>query len=371
MGSACCQEAGERQEAYVSTRVLSLTLLAALCVVAVAGCGDEVNPNGDGGVGGDGGIGDGGEIPSLDAACAVGGAKAVLKRLNLVVIYDRSGSMGDGVNGDPAQKWTPVGTGLKAFFQDPESIGVNASLQYFPYKQNPLEQCNASAYFFPDVPLTALPSTAFGTNIDTTTPAGQTPTYPAVQGAIGAAQMLAQSDPTAKIAIVLVTDGEPDACGSSVQNVSGALSAVAATIPTYVIGIGLSQSQLEAISMAGGTGEPVIVGVSDPVKTGDDIQAALTKIRGQQVPCEFPLPAPPAGMVLDKNRVNVLYTPGSGAQEPLTYDSTCSNGEGWHYDVLSAPTKVILCANTCGKVQKDKGAVVDILFGCQTQGILF
>ncbi len=317
----------------------------------------------------DGGVDDLSLVPSLDAACAVGGAKASLRRLNLVIIYDRSGSMGDpAVGGDPATRWIPVGEGLKAFFTDPDSLGVNASLQYFPYKQNPLEACNSSAYFFPDVPLTALPSTVFGDNITMTIPQGETPTYPAVQGAIAAAQKLAKDDLNAKIAIVLVTDGEPNTCGSSVQNVSGALSAVAATIPTYVIGVGDSQQAIIDIAMAGGAGAPVFVSVGDAAKTRADILDALTKIRGQQLACEFALPDPPAGKVLDVDKVNVLYTPSTGAQQALTYDKTCAMGVGWYYDDLAKPTKVLLCPTTCGTVQKDKGASIDILFGCQTLG---
>ncbi len=309
-------------------------------------------------------------FPSLDAACAVGGAKASLLRLNLVVIYDRSGSMGDPlVGGDASTRWTPVGEGLKAFFTDADSLGVNASLQYFPYKQNELEACNSSAYFFPDVLLTALPSTAFGDNIAMTTPKGETPTFPAVQGAIAAAQKIAKDDVNAKIAIILVTDGEPNSCGSSVQNTSGAIAAVASTIPTYVIGVGPSQQAILDIAAAGGAGAPVFVSVGDAAKTRADILAALTKIRGQQLSCEFPLPAPPDGKVLDTNKVNVLYTPSSGAQQALTYDPACAMGEGWYYDDLAKPGNVILCPATCGTVQKDKGASIDILFGCQTIGI--
>ena len=318
----------------------------------------------------DGGVDDLSFIPSLDAACAIGGAKATLRRLNLVVIYDRSGSMGDPaiMGADPTMKWLPVGEGLKAFFQDPESVGVTASLQYFPYKQNELEACNSSAYFFPDVPLTALPSPAFASNIDATNPHGQTPTLPAVQGAIAAAQKLAMDDPSAKIAIILVTDGEPDSCGSSVQNVSGAVSAVETTIPTYVIGVGPSQQALIDIAKAGGTTNPVFVSVGDPTQTRADILAALQAIRGQQVPCEFPLPAPPNGKVLDVETVNVLYTPSVGAQQALVYEKDCPTGTGWRYDDVVNPTKVLLCPATCQAIQADKGAGVDILFGCQTLG---
>jgi hypothetical protein len=348
------------QRAYLSVFVATFLLSGA--------CNHE-DPGLDGGV--DAGDADLSVIPSLDAACAIGGAKAMLRRLNLVVIYDRSGSMGDpAVGGDATLRWIPVGEGLKAFFTDADSLGVNATLQYFPYKQNPLEACNSSAYFFPDVPLTALPSTVFGDNIAMTSPQGETPTYPAVQGAIAAAQKIAKDDTNAKVAIILVTDGEPNSCGSSVQNTSGALSAVAATIPTYVIGVGPSQQAIIDIATAGGAGPPVFVSVGDPAQTRADILTALTKIRGQQLACEFALPPPPAGMVLDTDKVNVLYTPSMGAQQALGYDPACSTGNGWHYDDAMNPTKVILCPGTCGTVQKDKGAAIDILFGCQTIGIL-
>ena len=317
----------------------------------------------------DGGVEDMSFEPSLDAACAIGGAKASLKRLNLVVVYDRSGSMGDGMPGnDPNAKWLPVGAGMTAFFEDPESVGVNAALEYFPYKQNPLEQCNMSGYAFPDVPLTALPSTVFGTDIAATTPAGQTPTLPAIQGAIYAAQQIAKGDPNAKSAIILVTDGEPDICSSSVHNVATAVGMVKDTIPTFVIGVGLSQDALQEISTAAGTGMPVVVNVGNPATTRADIVAALNKIRGQQISCEFALPPPPAGMALDVDKVNVLYTPSSSAQTALTYVKDCTGGAGWRYDDVSNPTKVILCATTCGIIQKDKGAGIDILFGCQTRG---
>jgi hypothetical protein len=335
-------------------------LLSTLLAVA---CHHESGP------GGDGGVGDMDVTPSLDAACAVGGAKATLKRLNLVVLYDRSGSMGDGMPGDdPAVKWIPVGAGMKGFFEDPDSAGVNASLSYFPYKQNDLEQCNSSAYFFPDVKLTSLPSTAFAMDIASTTPAGQTPTLPAMQGGIAAAQMIAMSDSTAQVAIVLVTDGEPDICSSSVHNVAQAAMMVATTIPTYVIGVGLSQAALAEISMAGGTGMPVIASVGNAAQTTQDIQSAFTNIRFQQVPCTFPLPPPPNGKVLDVDKVNVLYTPSSGMQTALTYDTTCPGGQGWRYDDATNPTQVILCPLTCKTIQADKGAAVDILFGCQTRG---
>jgi len=342
----------------------SIILLSTLCLL-VACKSKSSSPDGDASVNDD----MTGFVPSLDAACAVGGAKAKLKHLNLVVVYDRSGSMGDGPDGDPTQKWDPVGAGLEAFFQDPASVGVTASLNFFPSVKNPVDECNEDEYLTGDVPLTALPSTAFKTAIAATSPMGDTPTLPAIQGGVYAAQQLAMSDPTAKSALVLVTDGEPDACGSSVGNVSQAVQTVVLTTPTYVIGVGSDTPDLVQISMAGGTGNPIIASVGNPTQTQSDIQSALATIRGQQVPCDFPLPAPPVGQTLDVNKVNVLYTPSSGPQQALGYSVNCAGNVGWKYDNATMPTEVILCSTTCTTVQNDKGADIDILFGCATQVI--
>lgn len=316
----------------------------------------------------DGGVTDDGFQPSLDAACATSSAQALIKHLNIAVVYDRSNSMGGANSGiDPATKWLPVGAGLKGFFQDPGSVGVTASLVYFPSIKNEPDQCNSGEYSTPDVVATALPSTAFATSIDATSPHGSTPTLPAVQGVIGALQS-GIIDPKTVDAIILVTDGEPDSCQSSVNDVSQAVKQVALTIPTYVIGIGLSSAALDQIAAAGGTQQAIVVDVTSPSQTQTDLLAALDAIRGKQVPCAFDIPPAPEGQKLDFDKVNVLYTPGSGTQQALTYEVGCPGGTGWYYDDVANPTHVELCPATCTTVQQDKGARVDILLGCTTIG---
>ena len=54
----------------------------------------------------------------------------------LVFLLDESGSMGDGKNGDRTKKWDPVTAALNAFFADPESAGITASLSMFPLNKN-------------------------------------------------------------------------------------------------------------------------------------------------------------------------------------------------------------------------------------------
>ena len=68
-----------------------------------------------------------------NSACVTSAVNAALANANLIVLFDKSGSMGDRAEGfDPSVKWTPVTTAMKAFFSDPKSLGISASLEFFP-----------------------------------------------------------------------------------------------------------------------------------------------------------------------------------------------------------------------------------------------
>jgi hypothetical protein len=84
------------------------------------------------------------------------------------------------------------------------------------------------------------------------------------------------------------------------------------------------------------------------------------------IPCRFAIPEPPAGMTFDSNRVNVVYTPGGGGGAETIPRSDCSSGVGWHYDDPSAPTEILLCPDTCARVDGDDTGHVQIQLGCQT-----
>ncbi|HXU69432.1 MAG TPA: vWA domain-containing protein [Polyangia bacterium] len=328
--------------------------------LAVAGCHAADQAPAD--MGGDGGF----VSTSFDLGCASSSTKAGLVPVNLIMLLDASGSMGDGVNGDPALKWMPVTDGLRAFFADPGSLGMSASLSLFPAAN---DICNPSVYYFAEVPLTALPETSmFSTAMSAATPMGNTPTLPAVQGAIDYAKDVASMTAGARTAIVLVTDGDPDECNSSVANVSFEVAKVATTIPTYVIGVGDSLSSLDMIAQSGGTGAPTLVTVGDANQTKSEFLAALQKIRGLVLSCDFPVPSPPSGETLDFQSVNVLYTPSSAPAEQLLYDSSCASGVGWRYDDPKNPTQIELCPSSCNEVRQDHGGRVDVVFGCATAG---
>jgi hypothetical protein len=276
--------------------------------------------------------------------------------VQLVFMFDRSGSM------DQQSKWTSCSQGLKAFFSDPNSAGLLASLQFFMQT----DECNASAYQSPLVPMQPLPSNSFAAAIDATSPNGGTPTLPALQGAIAYAQQSQGINPGSKVAVVLVTDGDPNDCNSTVTDVSAAAQAVASTIPTYVIGIG-SVASLNAIAAAGGTGQAFVVSTSNPAQTATDLETALAAIKGNTLGCEYKVPTAPTGQNVDYTKVNVIYTPASGAPETLSYNATCSgNGQGWHYDNPTTPTKIEICAASCTPIEADKGGKISIELGCDT-----
>jgi hypothetical protein len=317
-----------------------------------------------------------------NAACVTSTANAALAPVNLVVMFDRSGSMGSTTEGfDPALKWIPVTTGMKAFFADPNSIGIAASLQFFPEGGDLNAVCNY-AYGSPMVSLTPLASSApIVAAIDATTPSGGTPTLPALTGAVTYAQSVAQQHPTDKTVVVLVTDGEPGfgingqfamGCANNdiphVAAVAQAATTGAPAIKTYVIGVGSDLTDLNAIASAGGTGQAIMVSVADPTQTKAIFQQALESIRAQTLSCEFALPPPPDGKTIDVNAVNVVYTNGGGSQTVLTYNGDCAGGVGWHYDNLAAPTKVELCASTCNSVDSDRKGSLSLAFGCKTLG---
>ena len=297
----------------------------------------------------------------MNATCATSSANGQLTPANLVFMFDQSGSMGGP---DMGVKWTPVSDALSSFFNDAASKGMSASLQYFAQGSS----CNSSNYQSPEVALTPLPSPAFASSISKHSPGGNTPTLPALKGAIDFAKSTAAAKPGEKVAVVLVTDGDPNGCNSTVSNVAAEAATAAATIPTYVIGVGSDLANLNAMAAGGGTGSAILITVGDPNKTKADLAAALNKIRGATASCSFAMPKPPSGQVLDINAVNVQFTNASGPQT-LPYNKDCTGGgTGWHYDNASAPTAIDLCPATCATVKAASNGKVSIAFGCATLG---
>jgi hypothetical protein len=306
------------------------------------GDGDPNNPNGT----------------NNRPTCATSAAEGAALPVYLVFMYDRSGSMDDN------NKWGSARTAMDSFFGSAAAKNMNASLAFFPQSS-----CGVNEYAQPVVPMRALPDPAFGGALASTAPNGGTPTLPAVQGAIQYAQSI-QSGLTngGKVAVVLVTDGEPSGCGSSPQSVAAAAAVAASTIPTYVIGVGNSLANLNTIAQGGGTKQAILVSDSNPTQTTADLEKALGQIKNA-LACEYGIPAPPGGEQLDFNAVNLVFTPTGGQSDTLTYNKDCTGGVGWHYDNANQPSKILICQSSCDSIKAANGAgKVEIQFGCATKG---
>jgi uncharacterized protein YegL len=309
-----------------------------------------------------GGVGTVKPVSATDA-CASSNAGVDALPIYLVFMVDKSGSMGGASLG---VKWTPAVAALKDFFADPSSANIHASLAFF----ESANACNVASYATPSVAMTTLPSAAFGPVLDGQSPSGNTPTRPAMEGAVQYAQSVAATLKAGeKVAVVLVTDGDPnDNCSpkSTPANTAAAAATVAATIKTYVVGVGTGAANLDTIATGGGTAPHIQVNTTSAATTSADLRTAIGKIKASQLTCDYALPPPPAGKTIDVNAVNVNYTTG-GATKTLPYSAACADPGGWHYDSVTTPTKIIMCPSICTTLQGDTvGGKVDIIFGCGT-----
>lgn len=350
---------------------LGCSVSLVVSAVACGGTGDGVsdfdaadraaaNPNGNtgGGTIGGNGKGGGGSNPDLEK-CATKSAEAKARPVYLVFQYDKSGSMDDD------GKWSACKSATKAFFSAPDSAGIKASLTFFPTGD---EICSTAQYRVPAVPVTALPSSAFGAALDRHSPGGGTPTRSALSGAIDyAKQVQAGEGKDGSVAIVLVTDGVPANCDdNSIAGVSTLAASVAPTIPTYVIGVGGALGSLDQIAVGGGTKSALIVNTNDPTKTQSELLAAFNAIKEGVLSCDYDIPPPPAGEAFDRTKVNVQFSSAGSGATTIGYNQACTDGTGWRYDDETNPTRILFCDASCTQV-KTKAGKVDIVFGCATQ----
>ncbi|WP_437580853.1 vWA domain-containing protein [Sorangium sp. So ce887] len=383
-------------------RVLTVAM-AMLSVAAVGlGCGSSPSDGGEegegtssggtsgeggsldiGGAAGPGSSGAGSGSPTGgDGTCATQTAAASLQPVYLAFAFDVSGSMGKGDKDwhDKSLKWDPVVAATKQFFADAGAEGLTASLTFFPAQD---DKCETGIYTTPDVPLTPLPSPAFGAALDQIEPMtssdwrGGTPTAWVMRGTSAFIGAQRQQNP-GKYAIVLVTDGYPQGCDEASDTidavVADAQAALAANILTYVIGVenppipGAPDTldDLHKIAAAGGTESAVLIDTGDPSQTTAAFKAAVERIRSAAVSCTMAIPLSPDGSSFDKEKVRVVYTDGSNATTELVYDQSCATEDAWRYDEPASPTQIVLCVDTCTTVQADVAAELSVDFTCES-----
>jgi hypothetical protein len=318
---------------------------------------------------------------SADAACASSSQKGEQQGLNAYMMLDYSGSM-------VGAKWTGVTDAINSFVGQ-ATTGISVGMQYFGLPGADggtsilgipipgIDSCDPAVYAQPAIEIAPLPGV--GSMITAslaahTLPDTSTPTPPALQGAINHATDWAKAHSSDVTIVILATDGDPSECGDTsgnsllqqVENIAAAGVAQTPKILTFVIGVGTDTSNLNGIAMAGGTGSAFIVDTS--MNVSQQFLAALNKIRGAALGCQYKIPVPQGGGAVNFQEVNVQFTPASGNPIVVPYvsdKSKCpSSGNAWYYDNASNPTEILLCTTTCGTVSA--GGQVDVLTGCQT-----
>jgi len=410
-------------------RLATLSLISAFATGAFASCGSDTTPGA--GFAAAGGAAASGGAVSLDGSAAKAGSsgtvgweasslevsssdtisevcaamtkQAVLEPANLLFVGGRTGPMNCSPPPTPTtaqceqtpakkepllpSKWEIVADALKAAVRLLEKVQPlpSVGIMYF----NNDDYCGYPNK--PDVDILALTdgqATAINSTLDQVSPWGATP----IIGAMMRGYEYLRSN-AARFSgnrfVVLLTDGgetcDPTNTGLLVQK---AAEAGSIGIRTFVLGAPGSESYrafLSQIAFNGGTpSTPACDHSGSGADKGDchmdmtlpntdfatELAKNLAAISTEALSCEFDVPDPGDGSVLDPWKVNVKYTPGAGGapvQFPRNDNYACNDplNNGWQYSADGK--KIELCGSACKTVKSDGGAKVSIVLGCKTE----
>lgn len=273
--------------------------------------------------------------------------------LDMYIMIDDSGSM--------VPWWLGVTQVFSQFINDPASGGIGVGVQFFG------SNCDPNFYATPRVPIAPLPGNvpAIEANYPLI-PVEGTATEPAMQGAIQHARAWQGMNPGHKVVVLLITDGLPSECNSTIASVSQVISEGFTgnpSIQTFVLGLGFTLNELNQLAQAGGTNTAFLV---DPA-SAQALTDAMNEIRGAALPCDYALPN---GGNVDPSKLNIDFTAADGATTTIPNVGDASGCDpaagGWYYDNPGAPTRALVCPSTCGTFQAAELAQVNVVLGCDT-----
>jgi hypothetical protein len=250
----------------------------------------------------------------------------------------------------------------------------------FPYSCVNETSCEIARYATPAVPIGSGPSRGADivASLDRQIPLGETPTGPALSGALEHARAWAEQHPGRQVVAVLATDGFPTACTpletADIAAVAGNASSATPSVRTFVIGVfgdedlgGDGQQRLDSIARAGGTTRAIVVNTAGDVT--QDFLAALTLVRNTAVTCEFALDNP-GELNFDQVNLDVAYPDGTTRALFNVGDvSACGDDQqGWYYvrDPQGNPYQINVCPGTCATFGGE-GVQATLQVGCATR----
>jgi hypothetical protein len=260
-------------------------------------------------------------------------------------------------------RWNAFTTAVTGFVNAPTSSGVGVGIGFFPLTGG--DNCNAAAYARPTVPIAMLPGNAMAITdaIAANGPGGGTPTLPALTGALDYARTYTMNTPGRTAAVLLVTDGIPNGCTSTIAAAAMAAQQAYAAMPqikTYVVGLG-NTAALDQIALAGSGNMTHYFPATGDV--AGQLAAVLHEITGA-ITCKYTIPTT---RTIDPNLVNVQVTVGTGMTVTLgrvMSMAECGASGGWFYDNPTTPMQIILCDQSCNPLKMTPGSSVQVLYGC-------
>ncbi len=330
----------------------------------------------------------------------------------LEFVIDASGSMDqDPANpSDPnsPSKWEGFSDTMPDVFASlPSTFAVGVS-----YYNKPNRGCFALNQAVPIGILDANKLNQVNQSLSNTQPGGYTPTYNAWRAGLDTVQSWQaptgyESSPRY---IVLITDGVPtvrqDGCETqnpiSQQEYDAQLQLVQSSqgnVKTVVVGVVGSDTpqaatydplyMLSRFAQIGGTasancvpksGTPSGTTVSPrgtychfDLSQADDFATALKNSLGSivqsVVSCEYNVPAPPSGQVIDTSQIVLVYNDGKGNYSLILQNTSTTCDKGWQF-TDSTNSKIQICGTSCDVIQNDEGAQRHLGFwGTSTQVI--
>jgi hypothetical protein len=112
-------------------------------------------------------------------------------------------------------------------------------------------------------------------------------------------------------------------------------------------------------------GEKISICVSDWSQVFGPLQKAV--IESAPLPCDYAIPAPPAGEALDPNKVNLDFSGPSVPKKTFPRAPTqaaCGERVAWYYDDPAAPKQIRMCPAGCQAISG--GGTIEIKLGCET-----
>lgn len=202
------------------------------------------------------------------------------------------------------------------------------------------------------------------------------------------AEWLPAFRPTASKHVILVSDDDSDLSAEAFDQAFRALDpsledyvfhaiaspedpiiaclAMTSCCPLIPLSAALSQEYIDLVALRGGIFGNLCEQNFGPIFD----QVSMQVVQGATLACEYSIPPPPDGMDFDPDQVNVEFDDGAGGILDIGRvegPAECAGvTDGWYYDDPMAPTRIIVCPQTCTKIQGFDMASISIKFGCAT-----